>query len=250
MCKKPALLILAIHASFFVQLHAQTKQTVKYNQVWLGYTSQFRFSNKWGGWADFHLRTKEDFTSQLSQSIARIGIMYFINNDTKLTIGYAYVNQFPGDNHKNISVPEHRPWQQVQWHRPYPKIKLTQSLRLEERFRHKIANDSSLSPGYNFNWKLRYNFTMSIALSKKAFAPHTFSLVLNNDIHVNFGKQIVYNYFDQNRVFAGFAYHVNAHDNLQLGYMNIFFQLAAGNKYRNINALRLYYLHSLDMRKK
>lgn len=32
-----------------------------------------------------------------------------------------------------------------------------------------------------------------------------------------FGKEIVYNYFDRNRFFAGFKANINKHDNLQFG---------------------------------
>ena len=69
-------------------------------------------------------------------------------------------------------------------------------------------------------------------LSKKGFQPHSFSFVVNDEVHVNFGKQIIYNYFDQNRFFLGFAYQTNKTDNLQFGYRNVFQQLAAGNKYK------------------
>ncbi|MES2776712.1 MAG: DUF2490 domain-containing protein [Bacteroidota bacterium] len=229
---------------------AQTKQTEHVEQVWLGYFNQTRFSNKWGGWLDIQLRTKDDFVKDLSVSLNRIGLTYYLNDNAKITAGYAFVNFFPGDNHKDISQPEHRPWQQIQWHTKYPKIRLMQWFRLDERFRRKIANDSTLASGYSFNWKLRYNFFMGIPLSKTPFAPKTFSAVINNEVHVNFGKQIVYNYFDQNRFFLGFAYHTNAHDNIQLGFMNVFQQLAAGNKYRSTNTIRLFYLHNLDLRKK
>lgn len=246
---KKTILAFAITA-LSVDARAQTKQTEHVNQLWLGYFNQTRFSNKWGGWADLQLRTKENFVSDLSVSIVRLGLTHYLNDNTKLTAGYAYVTHFPSANNKNISQPEHRPWQQIQWHTKYPKLRLMQWLRLEERFRRKIASDSTLASGYNFNWKLRYNFFMAIPLSKKPFAPNTFSAVVNNEVHVNFGKNIVYNYFDQNRFFLGFAYHTNALDNLQFGYMNVFLQTAAGNKYRSINTFRLFYFHNLDLRKK
>ena len=87
-------------------------------------------------------------------------------------------------------------------------------------------------------------------LSKKRFQPKSLSFVVNDEVHINFGKQIVYNYFDQNRFFLGFTYHVNKHDNLQFGYMNVFQQLAAGNKYRSNHVARVFYFHNLDLRKK
>lgn len=236
------LIIVTIFAS------AQTKQTTSVQQVWAGYFNQTRFSNKWGIWTDAHLRTKEDFFTNFSQAIIRVGLTYYLTDDAKITAGYAYVNHFPSDNHKNISQPEHRPWQQLQWHNRYEKIRLMQWFRLEERWRRKILNDEQLADGYNFNFRIRYNFFSQFPLSKKRFQPNTFSFVVNDEVHVNFGKQIINNYFDQNRFFLGFNYHVNKHDNLQLGYMNVFQQLAAGNKYRSTHAARVFYFHNLDLR--
>lgn len=241
-----ATILLVLHSS---NLAAQTKQTESINQIWTGYFNQTRFSNKWGAWADVHLRTKEDFFTNVSQGIIRLGITHYINDDTKLTAGYAFVNHFPADNHKNISQPEHRPWQQLQWHTKYPKLRLMQWFRLEERWRRKILNDDKLADGYNFNFRIRHNFFAQWPLSKKKFQPGTLSFVANNEVHINFGKQIINNYFDQNRFFLGFNYHLNKHDNFQFGYMNLFQQQAAGNKYRSLNVARLFYFHNVDLRK-
>jgi hypothetical protein len=229
---------------------AQAKHTESFQQIWLGYFNQTRFTNKIGMWTDLHLRTKDDFVEELSQSIVRLGLTYYLNNDAKLTVGYAYVNHFPADNHENVSLPEHRPWQQVQWHTHYPKLRLMQWFRLEERWRRKVLNDDELAEGYNFNFRVRYNILSQFPLNKKRFQPGTLSLVFSNEVFVNFGKQIVNNYFDQNRFFAGFHYYINKHDQVQFGYMNVFQQLAAGNQYKSINAARLFFFHNLDLRKK
>lgn len=228
---------------------AQEKQTEQVQQVWLGYLNQTRFSDQWGIWTDLHLRTKEEFFTNFSQFIIRLGITRYLADDAKLTAGYAFVNHFPAENHKGISQPEHRPWQQIQWHNRYAKLRLMQWFRLEERYRRNIKDGNTLAPGYRFNFRLRYNFFSQFPLSRKRFQPGTFSFVVNDEVHINFGKQIVNNYFDQNRFFLGFNYHVNKHDNLQFGYMNLFQQLAAGNRYRSNSAARVFYFHNLDLRK-
>jgi hypothetical protein len=246
---KKFLIFITISICSFRSL-AQTKSTENINRIWLAYMNQTRFSSKWGMWADIHLRSKENFADNLSQSIVRLGLTYYVTDAVKLTLGYAYINDFPADNHKNISAPEHRPWQQIQWHTKYGKQRMMQWLRLEERYRHKILNDDALADGYNFNFRLRYNWWYEIPLSKKEIAPKSFSFIVNDEVHVNFGKQIVNNYFDQNRFFLGLKYQTGLHSNLQFGYMNLFQQLPAGNKYRNINALRVFYFQNLDLRKK
>jgi hypothetical protein len=227
----------------------QSKQTDHIEQVWAGYFNQARFSKNWGTWTDLQLRSKEDFVQDFSQGIARFGITYYIRNTTKLTAGYAYIHHFPSDNHKDVAQPEHRPWQQVQWHTNYGRKKMMQWFRLEERYRRKILNDSTLASGYNFNFRLRYNFFYEVPLTSKGIVPGQFSFVVNDELHLNFGKQILYNYFDQNRFFLGFKYQLTQHDNIQLGYMNVFQQLPAGSRFRNSNVIRLFYFQNLDLRK-
>ena len=227
-----------------------SKTTTDLNQIWLGYFNQTRLSNKWGLWADLNLRTKENFVDNFSLAMVRVGLTYYLTTDTKLTAGYAYVNVYPGDNHKNISQPEHRPWQQIQWHTKYGKQKMMQWLRLEEKFKQKILNNDALADGYNFNFKVRYNIWYEVPLSNKTIHPGSLSFVVNDEVHINFGKQIVNNYFDQNRFFVGLKLQTAKQSNLQFGYLNVFQQLAAGNQYKNINALRLFYFQNIDLRQK
>lgn len=239
-------LLLAIGAA--KELIAQ-KHTQKVEQVWAAYFNQTRFSNRWGIWLDAQLRTKDDFFDHLSQFLVRPGIIYYVNDNVRLTAGYAHFWFYPADNHSKITQPEHRLWQQVQWFTKYKRNKTVQALRLEERYRRKILNDSTLASGYGFNYRLRYNFSWQIPLSKEV-KKGAWSFILGNEIFVNFGKQITYNYFDQNRFFTGLAYSTNATDNIQFGYMNIFQQLATGNNYRSTSIARVVYLHNLDLRKK
>jgi len=232
-------------------LNAQIKNKTSEEQVWLAFMNQTRLSSKWGFWAEAQLRTKEDFFSNFSTGIARVGLTYYVNDNTKITAGYAYVHSFPNNGHKNISVPEHRPWQQIQWHTKYgEKLRVMQYARLEERYRRKVLNDDELADGYHFNWRARYSFLLQGAIGNKPYAPGNFSWILNDEIMVNFGEQIVNNYFDQNRFFAGFAYHVNKSDQLHFGYMNQFIQQPAGNSYRTNHIARVAYFHNLDLRSK
>lgn len=240
------LVLIALITAFSTQ--AQTKNVTHEQQVWLGYLNQTRISKKWGVWLDVHLRTKEDFFDDLSIFMVRPGITYYLNDATKLSAGYAFINIYPADSRK-ISQPEHRPWQQIQWHTKYGRIKTMQWVRLEERFRRNYLNDSVLASGYGFNYRLRYNLLLQLPLDKRDGKPGSFSFVLNDEVHINFGKQIVYNTFDQNRFFAGLGYQVNASDNIQFGYMNMFQQLASGSRYRSVHTARVSYFHNLDLRK-
>ncbi|MBL7815041.1 MAG: DUF2490 domain-containing protein [Saprospiraceae bacterium] len=226
------------------------KTYVQEEQTWLGMFNQVRLSNRWGLWHDIHFRLKDNFIKEPSQFLIRVGPTFYINDDVRFTVAYNFINHFPDETHKNISQPEHRPFQQIQWYARYGKTRLMQWIRLDERFRRKIKNDNELADGYNFNWRVRYNFALFIPLSKKGLAPKTLQLLLNDEIMVNAGKNIVYNYFDQNRFFAGFNYQFTKESQLQFGYMNLFQQQAAGNKYRQQHTIRLFYFHNFDLRHK
>lgn len=245
--KKVAMVILILGLS--LTGFTQSKQVQAVSQIWMGYFNQTRLSNRWGTWADLHLRTKESMVDNFSQSIVRLGLTYYVNEGTKLTSGIAFVSIYPADAHKMITQTEYRPWQQVQWNSKHGLKKMVQSFRLEERFRRKILNDSTLAEGSDFNFRMRYNILYDLPLTKMGIVAKSFSLVVNDELHVNFGKQVILNYFDQNRFFVGLKYQIKDQSNIQFGYMNLFQQLASGNKYRNLHALRLFYFHNLDLRK-
>ena len=225
-----------------------TKNVQHLNEAWFAYFNQTRLSEKWGTWTDLQLRTKENFVNHFSVDIVRVGVTYYVSNTIRITGGFAWANYFPQDNHKHVSQPEHRPWQQVQWDARYGRKRMVHWVRLEERYRNKILNDSTLADGYNFNYRLRYNWRYELPLDKKGIEPGAVSLIINDEINVNAGKQIVYNYFDQNRFYTGLKIQTSAVSNVQFGYLNIWQQLAAGNQYKSVNAIRLSYYQSFDLR--
>ncbi|MBN8684157.1 MAG: DUF2490 domain-containing protein [Chitinophagales bacterium] len=243
--KKLLLLMLLLQAGLsnfaFAQKTINTEE-----QLWLGVFTQTRLSQHWGIWADAHFRLKDNFVGEPSQGIIRVGPMFYINDDVRLTASYAYVHTYPAPGHANVSIPEHRPWQQVQWFIRSPRTRLMQWIRLEERFRRKVLNDDELADGYNFNWRIRYNFAFFIPITKKRFEKGGFHVLLNDEIFVNFGKNIVYNHFDQNRLFVGMVYQASKHAQVHLGYMNLYQQGAAGNIFRNQHSIRCFYFHNFD----
>ena len=229
-----------------------TRQTVEEEQLWTGYFNQTRLTDKWGFWTDVHYRATEHFIQEPSKGIFRVGLTYYLNDDMKLTNGYAFINHFPEEGHANISQPEHRLWQQLQYHSRFGATITMNWFRVEERFRHNIKNDNELADGYRFDLRLRSNFLLNIPLSKKGIAPKTFSAILNDEIFVNFpnSKNTTYLPFDQNRFFVGLAYNLDSHSNIQFGYMNVFQQLSVGTKFKNVDAIRIFFFQNFDVRKK
>ena len=225
---------------------SQQKKYTYGNQIWYGYYPQFRLSNRWGIWNDWELHSKENFVEGTSQIVFRLAATYYFLSGNKLTAGYGYSNAYPGDNHLYISQPEHFGWQQMQWYNSFRKKKLMQWLRLEERYKRHVIDNYTLADYYDFTYRARYEAYYQMPLSKAGISRHHFSLTLGEEIYINFGKSIINNYFDQNRVSCGFSYMVNNHDNLVLSYMNLFQQLASGNQYKNFNVIRLSFFQNLN----
>ena len=224
------------------------KQLVQERQTWLGVFTQTRFSDRWGMWAEGHLRLHDQFVHELFQTVARAGLTYYLTDDVRLTGGYAYAYLYP-DGARTVGQPEHRPWQQVQWFTKFPKARLMQWVRLEERFRQYVVSNDELGSNFDFNYRTRFNAALFLPLTQKGFAPGGLQFLLNDEVMVNFGEQVRYNYFDQNRLFAGLVYQVSKQAQVQAGYMYLFQQLPAGDTYRNQHTIRVFYFHNLDLRK-
>lgn len=226
------------------------KQVATGGQVWMGYINQMRVADKWSVTADAHIRTKDHFFNNFSTGVLRTGAIYHVNENVTASAGYAYFHYYPADDHSGVAQPEHRPYQQVQWITRYSKLRLQQRLRLEERFRRKIKDADELGEGYSFNYRARCQLMLQVPFSKKGLVAKTLSSYVGDEILLNFGKQIVNNTLDHNRIHAGLNYQVDADDQLQVGYMNIFQQQSSGSRYRMIHVIRIYYHHAIDFRKK
>jgi hypothetical protein len=223
------------------------KQINKHSGVWMGYFNQTRLTGKWGFWLDVHGR-RTDFLDRWSTQIIRPGVTYYVNDHFRFTAGYAYARTYPAAGLHTIR-PENRLWQQVLWTSRQKYLQTQQWIRVEERFNRKIANDE-LQEGYNFNFRFRYLLNLMVPLNREFIQPNTVFLAFNDEIHINAGKQITYNVFDQNRLFVGLGYQFTKGLNVQVGYMNQFQQLPSGNHFNSNNVLRLFVFHNLDLRKK
>lgn len=249
--QKVGLYILVAGAGIFWS-HPATGQTTKEvthrDQLWLGYFNQTRLTDKFGFWFDIHYRQTDHFVDRPFQFLVRTAVTYYVTDNIRINVGHVFANHFPARN-LHTSRPEHRGWQQIIWNQKYSRCSTRQWLRLEERFNRKIVDDE-LQDGYNFNYRIRYSASVNIPLKGKEIVPKTPFAVFTNEVFVNFGGKIVYNTFDQNRFFAGLGYQFTPQASAQLGYMNIYQQEAAGNKYISANVIRLYFFHNLDLRAK
>jgi hypothetical protein len=230
----------------FAVAQTPTKVIHTREQAWIAYFNQTRLTNKWGLWLDMHYRMTDNFVDRPFQFLFRPGVTYYLKDNVRLTAGYGLIKHFPAQGLSTTRT-EHRVWQQVAWTQKYQRFSTTQWLRLEERYNQKVVNDIKTGD-YVYTFRTRYNFSFAIPLNGKDLAPKTPFLAIANELFLNFGKNVVYNTFDQNRLFVGLGYQFSKQLNAQLGYMNVYQQEASGNSYFFTNAVRLFVYHSLDFR--
>jgi hypothetical protein len=214
----------------------------------LGYFNQTRLTDKFGFWLDVHYRQTDHFVDRPFQFLFRPAVTYLIKDNLRVNVGYTLAEHFPAQGLKTTRT-EHRAWQQIWWNQKYTGFSTLQWLRLEQRFNQKVVADQK-EHGYIYTSRVRYNFAFFIPLRGKEIVAKTPFVAIMNEVFLNFGKNVINNTFDQNRFFAGIGYQFTPHLNAQLGYMNVWQQDASGNNYFNTHAIRLFFFHSLDLRKK
>ncbi|MEO7766050.1 MAG: DUF2490 domain-containing protein, partial [Ferruginibacter sp.] len=141
---------------------------------------------------------------------------------------------------------EHRVYQQLQMSSKIGKISLFNRIRNEQRWQEKIVNDK-FTHNYKFTDRIRYLLSITIPVFK---IPHYPSLVFADELLIQFGKEIVYNTFDQNRYFIGIKQPVCKSLSFDAGYMMVFQQKASGYQYDKNHTFRLFFYYTPDFRKK
>lgn len=222
------------------------KQTEYTEQAWFGYLNQTRLTNRSGIWLDLHFRLNDHFVKEPAIGMARLGYIFYVNDQNRLAAGYAYITQYSNSNGLP-NVPEHRLWQQFQWFEKKKWLSIMQYVRLEERFRRKVE-EGELVDEYTYTSRVRYAMAFTIPLKGEPGAPKTPFVFINNELMINFGSEIVNNYFDQNRFFVGLGYQFTKNLNASVGYLNVFQQLPAASTFRHVDGIRIFVFHNLDLR--
>lgn len=227
-----------------MSLQAQQQKFEQLNQIWGGYYNSVKVNQKFAINSDFQLRST-DWFGQWSQVIGRTGVAYKPNEKFTFSVGFADFLFFQkGD---KASKNEYRPWEEIAISDNYGKLKISHRLRIEQRNFQQIVNDELIDK-YSFNHRFRYRLDFQYPLWKKAESEQALNIQIGNEIMVNAGKSIVYNYFDQNRTWVGLLYILNKNFSFQLQYINIFQQLSNGITLDRINVVRFNIYHTINLK--
>lgn len=238
-------LLLRLLLFFCVTLSTKTFAATDY-QLWQAFFQQGRISKHAGYWIDIHHRNKNGFVQNLNTELFRFGGTYFVNNQNRLTAGYAYILHFPSLENQKFVRQEHRPWQMYQYVHKGKKLSLQGALRAEQRFLQKTRGET-IVPGYDFRLRFRLAVIFSYKLNKTKLPCGDILLVLNNEAMVNGYSSDKFKVFDQNRAFAGIGFQITETFQVQAGYMHFYFATAKG--YDHAHVPRIFFIHTPDFRK-
>lgn len=231
----------------FLLSNAQTEKEINDQaQFWTSVNSTWRLSDHWGVMGDFHIR-RTDFLKDPNFYFVRAGGVYWINDKISLAGGLAalWLAQPAIDEGFNYAL-EKRVYQQILWRSINGRAKFLQRIRNEQRW-HEVLNPDGSVNRVRFSNRVRFLFSASIKVFEDEKMPR---LVLADEVLFHFGKEIVYNTFDQNRFFVGINHRLNKDWTFDFGYMPVLQQKYSGYQYDLNHTMRLFFYFSPDLRKK
>jgi hypothetical protein len=207
--------------------------------TWLSLNTLTKFSDRWAVMADVHLRTN-DFFKDNNFTLIRTGISYIPSSKFSFNVGYSHVWLAPRNLSWTTYSDEKRIHEQVQLSTKQGNVSILQRIRNEQRWQEIIVDNKETGKN-RFSNRVRYLISTTIPVFKSKKAP---SLVLADEIMINFGRDVLYNTFDQNRLFIGFKKTINPKLSFDFGYMNVYQQRINGFQYDSNHTLRLFFYMS------
>jgi hypothetical protein len=211
------------------------------------YLNQLSFNPKWYWANEAEIRYFME-NNRLNNLIMHTHLHHRITSTLDIALGLSYSLQNPQfpDAVSTLTVPEIRPFQEITNNQVLGKrVSLSHRLRFEERFVSK--NDGNvILDGYNFNYRVRYRPQLNINLSKTD-SKTPVNLRIADEIMLNFGGEILYNHFDQNRVIVSFEKTLSKNFSLDFNYSHWFQQRSSGKDFFDRNVFRFSVLHRIKL---
>lgn len=223
----------------------RSREVQTQNHVWTSINSQIRLSERWGIAADIHIR-RTDFLQNNSFFFIRAGGLYYVNKQLTLGAGYSHMWLANQKDATELFSNENRLHQQIVLNQKLGKMQLNQRFRLEERWIQKVVNFVP-TDAVRFTVRYRYQLSMIVPFSFNKKIP---ALAFADELMLQSGKDIVYNTFDQNRVFGGIRQQVTPSLSFDVGYMYVWQQKLSGYQYSSNRTVRLFFYWQPDVRKK
>lgn len=143
------------------------------------------------------------------QLLLRPGLNYQLTRRVLLTAGYGFVETYRyGDYPARARFPEHRTFEQVQVIKRALGLDWQSRLRLEQRHFGGFAE--------RYENRFRYMLRTTVPLQGHE---GKYYLGAYNEVMVNFGKDVAFNTFDQNRAYVAIGRNLSHQSRLEIGFM-------------------------------
>jgi hypothetical protein len=217
--------------------------------LWYGYYNKLQINQNWVLNSEVQER---HFYQPLVQHqlVFRTNLDRRILDDINVSLGFVVFLQSPNDpeSESTLMVPELRTDFGFNAKKKYKYFNVNQRFKVEARFFHQTENNE-LVGGYQFsNFRMRYQLGLDIPLIKKQDAEKLI-LKIKDEVMFNFGKNIVKNVFDQNRIYIGLNYPMNKNLAFEAGYLNWFQQRPSGTDFYNRDIIRFSVFHTINLKK-
>lgn len=236
--------LLLISFYFITCISAQQKEVETQYHSWWSINTLAKVSDKWSLIGDVHIR-RNDFLAGNNFYFVRWGISRQMLNGFSIAGGTGHLWLASRTNATELFANENRLYQQAQLVKQNGSVQWIHRIRLEERWQERIVNGVPIRDR-RFTVRLRYLSMLNWTFGKHEYLPK-FSVA--NEILLQSGKDIVFNNFDQNRLFVGFRQKVTKTLDADIGYMHVYQQLIQGNKYNENHTFRLFMYWRPDLRK-
>jgi len=244
--------VFTLSLGIFPTLGHTQKQITHQRQYWLRYNGKYILSDKWAVGLEIEDRRFFEKSRQANWVLPRISVSRKLGAGWDIGLGFAYYNSAnPADpsGPVEITVPELRPHQELNYGQKIKNLSIKHRFRMEERWT-RNNNGHVLTDGYSFKGRFRYQLQLQYSLIKKASPKGTLSIKAADEIMLNIGHAIVQNTFDQNRVYVGLNYGISRNIQVELGYLNLFQERSTGTQYYQRDIARLTVFHTISFSKK
>lgn len=203
-------MVLAATAS----VDAQVRDHARNTNTWLMYFGNHKISGRFGIHAEVQLRRSE-VVSENQQLLFRTGLDIYTKSNDRFTIGYAFIETYPyGEFAVANAFPEHRIWQQFLTAQSLGKVRLTHRYRLEQR----MIGNAATGQFSNGRYENRFRY-MARVTSNLSRGDRPVYAAIYDEVFVNFGKDVGYNIFDQNRIYGALGFTLSSVLKLEAGYL-------------------------------
>lgn len=217
-------------------LRAQPAKQINHQvQTWFSINTTARISSHWALLADLHIR-RNHFLAQNNFEFLRLGAQYSFEKNLSVAAGMGHMWLHSTQPGMKTVAQENRIYEQLVYQSGFGRIDIQQRLRLEQRWQQKLNGDL-LTGDRKFTQRFRYLVSLFVPLSRNERVPR---LNLSDEICLQAGREVVYNPFDQNRLFIGLRQKINSRFSFDTGYMLVVQQKSSGYQVDENNTFRLF----------